>query len=76
MFVCVPCGFRKPYITLSLYKFGPLAGVGVATVLHLVAKYVRELAFWVIAMAGDDDGPPLSLQLSAFHCVPHIPYLE
>lgn len=43
--------------------------------LHLVAKYVRELAFWVIAMAGDDDGPPLSLQLSAFHCVPHIPYL-
>lgn len=68
--VCVPCGSRKPCITLSLYKFVPLEGMGMATVLHLVAKYVQELAFSVIAMADGDDGPPLSLQqLSAFHCV-------
>lgn len=41
---------------LAEREFGPL-GVGwVSTVLHLVAKYVRELAFGVISTTVRDEG--------------------
>lgn len=46
-------------------NFGPLRVGWVSTVLHLVAKYVRELAFGVISTTVRDDGR-FGL-LSAFH---------